>query len=460
MIKNNNLLVLMPDGIGVRNYLHTNLLKIDKFEISILNKFKSDSLNNLNRNDSIKFLKLKPYRESIASKFYRETIHLSRLRYNSNINNNKTILINFKVKGSSFSKMLFYKFVILYSRKKYKYQQIQELEKKYEKHIRKSDVYKYYYEYFKANRPSKLFCTHQRAVIAAPIFAAAKDANIKTATAIYSWDNLPKARLALRADDYIVWSPYMKKELKTYYPEIKDEQIEVLGTPQFQFHYDNTLFWSRSKLAAYYNLDSDKKWLCFSGDDKTTSPFDPDYLQDIAHVISNSNLINDWQILLRPVPVEGFQKYQHVIDQFPDLIKKAGAAWSLSSEWTDAYPEKEDLAILSNICEHSEAVINVGSTMALDFGMHHKPAIYINYEADSSSHWSIKRIYKFQHFRTMNGLEPVIWLYEKEELFEILTNLKKYHQKTKADMQQWCERIIPEKFRVESSKLINQFLYK
>jgi hypothetical protein len=39
-----------------------------------------------------------------------------------------------------------------------------------------------------------------------PICIAAKELNIPVITAIYSWDNLPKARLAVQADKYIVWS--------------------------------------------------------------------------------------------------------------------------------------------------------------------------------------------------------------------------------------------------------------
>ena len=84
------------------------------------------------------------------------------------------------------------------------------------------------------NAPEKLFCSHQRGVQCAPVFAAAKDLGIETITVIYSWDNLPKARMALQADKYLVWSDCMKEELKLYYPEIASNQIFITGTPQFE----------------------------------------------------------------------------------------------------------------------------------------------------------------------------------------------------------------------------------
>ncbi|SDH03503.1 hypothetical protein SAMN04488027_11811 [Psychroflexus sediminis] len=448
----------MPDGVGIKNYIYANVFNdLDK-SVTLLHKFKTETLKDFEIDDQIKFQHLRNYKETFFEKYYREKIHLSRLKYNASLKSNSSILSNYMPKKNKLSHKLFYSIVEISTRKNISKNHIHWLEKRYEKLLRKSRVYKEYYHFFKKHESSKLFCTHQRAIIAAPIFAAAKDAGIETITAIYSWDNLPKARLALRADKYIVWSPYMKNELKAYYPEIKNHQIKVFGTPQFEFHYDKSLLWTREKLAAYYHLDMNKKWLCFSGDDKTTSPFDQHYLKDIAKILSENELVNQWQILLRPVPVEGFDKYQEVIDQYPHLIKKTGAAWKLSSEWSDAYPKKEDLSVLSSLCEHADAVINVGSTMALDFGMHQKPAIYINYEAKENSYWSIKRIYKFQHFRSMENIEPVVWLDSPEQIIEILNNLDNYKQRTKKDMELWCEKIIPFNLRLESSQLIENEL--
>ena len=448
----------MPDGVGIRNYIYSS--DFDKFDvdIKILHNFNPNTINDFSLHESIKLEQLKTYEESFQEKFYRELIHLVRLKYNAKIKTNSSILSNYMPKKNALKLKLFYAIVEFCSKFYISQGQIQNLEIQYQKAIRSSKVYQYYFNYFKEHQPTKLFCTHQRAVIAAPIFAAAKDAGIKTLTAIYSWDNLPKARLALRADEYLVWSPYMKDELTTYYPEIKDQQIKILGTPQFQFHYDDSYLWTKEKLAEFYDLDLNKKWLCFSGDDKTTSPFDPEYLQDIAEEIYSSGLATEWQILLRPVPVEGFDKYQEIIDRYPKIIKKTGADWVMSSNWSDVYPKETDLNILSSLCEHANAVINVGSTMALDFGMHHKPAIYLNYEVKPNSNWSIKRVYKFQHFRSMGELTPVIWLNDKKDLPEIIMNLGKYHQQTKEDMQTWCERIIPKELRVSSSHLINQYL--
>jgi NADPH-dependent 7-cyano-7-deazaguanine reductase QueF-like protein len=454
----NDLIVLMPDGVGIRNYLYADVFKGKKQSPTILHNFKEDTVQKLEISKEFKAEKLIDYKETPKEKFFRELIHLTRLQYNAKLKQNSSILSNYRPKKNSFKLKLFYLTVETLAKAYNSLNQIEKLENKYNKAIRHSKVYKLYFNYFKTNTFNTIFCTHQRAVIAAPIFAAAKDAGLKTITAIYSWDNLPKARLALKADEYIVWSPYMKKELKTYYPDIQNHQIKILGTPQFQFHYDKSLLWSKEKFANYYQLDLNKKWICFSGDDKTTSPYDQDYLEDIAHQLSQSGLNREWQVLLRPVPVEGFEKYQPIIDKYPDIIKKTGAVWEMSSHWSDVYPHKKDLNVLSSLCEYAEGVINVGSTMGLDFGMHNKPAIYINYDTQENSNWTTKRIYQFQHFKTMKDLNPVIWLNSPDELPDILTKLQLHYKQTQQDMKSWCDKIIPENLRQNSSQLIRKAL--
>ena len=69
----------------------------------------------------------------------------------------------------------------------------------------------------------------------------------------------------------------MKKELVYYYPHVKEEQIIVTGTPQFEPHFDPELLISKEAFFEQYGLDLNKKYICFSGDDLVSSPHDPVY---------------------------------------------------------------------------------------------------------------------------------------------------------------------------------------
>ena len=45
----------------------------------------------------------------------------------------------------------------------------------------------------------------------------------------------------VETDYYCVWSDHMKREVLQYYPFVKENQVFVTGTPQFEPHYDNSL---------------------------------------------------------------------------------------------------------------------------------------------------------------------------------------------------------------------------
>ena len=118
------------------------------------------------------------------------------------------------------------------------YNKILNFEERSINHIPKNVVNAYTHE-LKAINPTSIFITHQRVPGLMHICVAAQQLCIKTATAIFSWDNLPKARLAVKTDDYYVWSQWMKDEMMAYYPEIPEENVKLVGTPQFEFYLDD-----------------------------------------------------------------------------------------------------------------------------------------------------------------------------------------------------------------------------
>lgn len=425
-MEKNKIFLLFPDGVGIRNYLYSNVFKDADKDLVLFHNFDSETVNAIKSNTVINDeITIPNYRESTKERFLRELICLSRLRYNKQLVNNESLLTNWNSNHKSISKKIFYKIIELLAPFFKKYSSILKLEEKYQKAIRQNSFYDEVKEILIKNKPKTIFCSHQRALKAATIFAVASDLGIKTTTVIYSWDNLPKARMALRADSYLVWSDYMKKELSLYYPEIPSSSIYVTGTPQFEFYenegniIDKEIFYSR------YNLDPNKRIICFSGDDTKTSPDDPSYLEDIATELIKANLQDKYQILLRRCPVDFSGRFDSVVKKYSNFIKEAAPLWYFNSskEWNAIYPSIEDVKLLVTTAFYSDIVVNVGSTMAFDFAMFNKPCVFINYDQQNKKEkeWSITTIYQFQHFRSMPNKNAVIWLDSKDEIVEKLT---------------------------------------
>lgn len=450
------IILLFPDGVGVRNYLYSNVFKSTSAALILFHNFDVQTIKAISENTAIKNnIRIPRYKESVKEKFLRELICLSRLHYNSKTVNNPSILTNWNWNQKSLVKRIFYKSIEKIAKYYKTYDAILALEKRYQKAIRKNKFYYNVKSIIEKLEPNLIFCSHQRGLQAATIFAAAHDLGIKTATVIYSWDNLPKARMALRADKYLVWSSFMKNEMSIYYPEIVSDSIYITGTPQFEFYKDEHYLMDRSKFFELYDLDCNKKIICFSGDDQKTSPDDPLYLKDIAEELIKSNLQETFQIVLRRSPVDFSGRFDSIVKMYPDLIKEIPPAWYFKSDrnWESIYPTINDLELLVSTVFYADLVVNVGSTMAFDFAIFSKPCVFINYDQEHKTvkEWFVNDIYQFQHFQSMPSKNAVVWLNHKNEIANKLTELS-YDSMA---MAQWKSLVIGD-YEIASATIIDK----
>ena len=438
---------LFPDGVGIKNYLYSNLthyLIEEGSELILWHHLNAKLLNEVKRYHNFNLETRKPpgYRETVKEKFLRESASYARLLHNKKITRNETILDNWNPAKKSIKHKIFYGLVECYGKSLKKYDQILNTERRHRNAVRNSKYFSDFLKFLEREKPDILFNTHQRAVAAIPAMEAAKMLGITTVTAIYSWDNLPKARLATRADYYLLWSEYMRRELKTYYPEIPEDRMEVTGTPQFDFYHDRSLWMEREEFCELYGLDPEKKIICFSGDDKRTSPYDPDYLADLAEAVMQMDPAERPQILFRRCPADFSDRYDAVLRQYVELITVADPLWNHDDDdWSLYYPSFDDVRLLVNIARHCDLVYNVGSTMAHDFAVFDKPACYIRYDQPHTVGWSVETIYRFQHFRSMEGLDAVVWIDGKEEILPKIRQALENPSEVARDRRKWLEII-------------------
>ncbi len=446
--------LIFPDGVGIRNYLYSDVFKNTDAELVVLHNFDEATELLLSELTTInQFIKLPTYQESFNEKFLRELICLCRLKYNAEKVQNSNILTNWRTDYKDLAKKVFYKLIAKISSRVTDYNSIIKFEQAYQRSLRKNGFYNQIDSLISSLKPDLVFCAHQRGIQCATVFAVAKDRNIPSSTVIFSWDNLPKARLALQADTYLVWSDYMKEEIKIYYPEIPADRVVVTGTPQFEFYNNAENIIAKEDFFKKYNLDHDKKIICFSGDDIKTSPDDPKYLYDLASELIKNDMQNDYQILLRRCPVDISDRFHQVVNQFPDLIKEAAPIWYFYSEssWSTIFALPEDVCLLVSTVYYSDIVINVGSTMVFDFAMFKKPCIFIAYnqEVKADQSWSVDIIYSFQHFRSMPNDSAVLWWKKKDEISNLI-KLAEYNQYTDI----WTDRILGD-YRHSSQRINN-----
>ncbi len=452
--------LLIPDGVGIRNYLYSDVLKHIKeagHEVVVWHSLSDEVIKIAEQMHgiSIEAHAFEAFPDPFFIRLYREASTYARLHLNAKAKNNETLLTNWNTKRNTLGKKVLYPLAEQLGKTLKSYKSVEKLESKIYKLQQKTTAFKRYQAQLKAMNVDVLFCTHQRVPHVVSTMLAAQSLEIKTVTSIFSWDNLPKARLPFRADKYLVWSDYMQEELQEYYPEIPKEAIVKTSTPQFDFYRDEQVLQSREAFAKQYGLDPLKKWVLFSGDDVVTSPFDAKYLEDTAQALSAEENI---QIIFRQVPVETAERYQSVLNQYKNIIH-INPEWQHGKSWGGFYPKFSDISLLVNLAKHCATVVNVGSTMALDFSNFNVPGLYINYDQPHSPNWTVEVIYRFQHFRSLEGLDPVGWINSKEEIAEKVSLALAQPEKIGPDRKKWFERIVqPDHHKTASQRIVEAIL--
>ncbi|MGB8703597.1 MAG: UDP-glycosyltransferase [Gillisia sp.] len=435
--------ILLTDGVGIRNYTQTNFQ--DKLPFSTLDVtwwnmsgmvLESQHFGKEITVDPAEINKLTPlysrarkrleldyWTEEFGDQVYKS--YKFPFAYNNVRNTAKSILNNLIIK-------------------KYKGKKgICKLRKKIEELERQTSYYKSCYHQLKEHKPDMVFSTSQRSTKTIAPLLAAKDLGITTASFIYSWDNVPKALLVNEPDFYFVWSDLMKRELLNYYEWIKPEQVLITGTPQFGPHYNRRRLLKRTEFFEKYNLSPEKQYVCYSGDDLTTSPLDHLYLRDLAMAVEELNSSGyNLAIIFRKAPMDGTERYDPILRKYSQVItsiepirKSFGSAWNL------LLPMEEDFYLLSNLCEHCEMVVNVCSSMVFDFAIHDKPCVYINYEQPELRRGirDIGQNYKYVHFRSMPSNDAVAWAESRSGLKAAVKHLLEDPAPTVEEAKEWLK---------------------
>jgi hypothetical protein len=469
------LLILIPDGTGIKNYLLSGFIKLasEKYDIILAHNFNLAMHKEINiSEDNFKHITIPIYKETFQHKFIRESLCYARLKYNSKLKANPSIMVNWRRRFNNISKKIFYKGVELYgSYLSQNYQRIKKKTEYYHHNLIRSSSIEAFSKVLESEAPHLILSTHQRSLYNVPFFASAKKLKIPTISFIYSWDNMPKARIPYFSNYFFVWSEYMKQEFDQYYPEIEKKNIKITGTPQFEFYSNKGIIETKSDYFNKHGLDIERPLVCYSGDDVLTSPFDADYLRDMAESFSQMEESQRPQIILRPCPVDDGKRFESVLAQYPNICY-APADWftdKTESHWAVKFPKQNDIKELVNLAFHADAVVNLGSTMAHDFAMFDKPAFYVNYMPQPSKqslnssyakNWSVKTIYKYEHFKSMANLGPVYWINQKQDFINIPDRINKHNSLKQKDQKQWRDKIIGKEIYKQSSQLIVEELQK
>lgn len=437
--------VLLADGIGLRNFAYSNFynLGIEKgFDVVFWNNTPFPLMDLGFEEIRIKGAKVNPLTDVYKNVKIQAELNLNVKKTKDNVYNTYRFPFYYNTIKKTIKSLMVQGLTVLYSSDN----GLLKIRKKMNEGERKTAYFQDCLQTLRTEKPAIVFCTNQRPVLSIAPLLAAQDLGIPTATFIFSWDNLPKATMVVETDYYFVWSEFMKKELMFYYPYIQGSQIFVTGTPQFESHFNLDKITPKELFFQTHRLDVNKKYICYSGDDVTTCPDDPQYLSDVATAVRQLNkegfLLG---IIFRRCPVDFSNRFDEVLEKNKDVITSIAPKWEkMGGQWNTVFPAQADVDLQRNIVFYTEMVINLGSSMVFDYVAHKKPCAFINYDVRKKvlRNWSVDKIYNYVHFRSMPCKESVIWLNSADEIVDKIKVGLNSTDEIVTNAQKWFETIL------------------
>jgi hypothetical protein len=197
-----------------------------------------------------------------------------------------------------------------------------------------------------------------------PLIREANRTGIPTLCVLYGWDNLTmNGFMPVRPANLAVWNALMKQEAVEIH-HYDAGVVRVVGPPQFDLYQDRDIFLPRDKFFGQLGLDPGKKVILFAT--ATLKWSDNTFILDIIErAIQRGALAKPCQVICRLHPLgkgkdrkvyELFRGSRHVkFDSTSRFIEPLG--------WT---PDLEDVVHIANLVYHSDVVVNIASTMAIE----------------------------------------------------------------------------------------------
>jgi hypothetical protein len=419
-----HLALLLPDGVGVRNFVLGSFLDHDPRveKIHVFHVIPEDHLTTYAspQEGRVVWHPMIGLADKPLPYLLRQSLNFAQMFW---VDNFAMQIVRDRPIGGSWKTKTVMNAARLLGRASASPRSMQRLDRWHARAASRAPEVQHYRSLFQKTQPTVLFCSHQRPATVIPAVLAAKSLGIPTATFIYSWDNLSsKGRIAAPFDHYLLWSDHMKGELLRFYPDVSPDRAHVVGTPQFDPYGDEKLLVSKQEFCRQLGADPTRPLICFSGGDAGNSREDHHHVRLLMELIRSGRIGGNPQVILRPAPVDEGTRYDSVRRDFPELIY-AQPEWlnTDSANWSAVMPLPKDIAFLANLTNHADLNINFASTMTLDFAIRDKPVINLVIDTCDPptygvSQWDFVR--QYEHYQPVIEFGAARFAHSADDLAE------------------------------------------
>jgi hypothetical protein len=237
-----------------------------------------------------------------------------------------------------------------------------------------------------------------------------------------SWDNFTNKLLPVRrVDRLIVWNDLMKQQavdLHGYQPD----EVRVAGAPQWDVYFRSAGA-SREAFCARIGADPSRRLITLSTTPRELYSHHDHVVRVLADAMNGGVWPQPAQLLVRLHPRDelsayaAFQGMPHVLIEKPFRTTRATSGDGLAVDIT-----AENQQHLADTMRHSDVVVNVASTLAVEAAIVDTPVVNISFDGERPSEWirSARRYYRFTHYVNVTRHDAARVAVTPEQLVECI----------------------------------------
>jgi CDP-Glycerol:Poly(glycerophosphate) glycerophosphotransferase len=258
-----------------------------------------------------------------------------------------------------------------------------------------------------------VFARHQPTLVAVstpglifaeiPVLRTARRRRVKTMAVDLSWDNLTNKLFPIRrVDRLIVWNQTMRREAHEFHGYELDE-IDIAGPPQFDGYFNGEPRSSRVEFCRRVGLDPSRRILALTTIPAEAYPRHDIVIDRLLEAIDSGTIAPPCDLLVRLHPRDDLRKYARYAGTPHVVIEKPFRETAKSGDGHGVDVMAENRRHLADTMCHSDVVINVASTIAIEASIFDTPVVNIAFDEDDAEKrpflTSPLRYYSYTHYQ-------------------------------------------------------------
>lgn len=259
------------------------------------------------------------------------------------------------------------------------------------------------------------------------LLEAANDLGIPTGVMIRSRDNLASKIPHLPdADTYLVWSEATQRYLLKMYPEISSEQVQVIGSPQFDHHFDPDYRLDRESFFSLIGLDANRPLIVYTMATPGLVDHEIEIAQHLADAANAGRFARNAQLLVRGHPRMFGSDVKLLHKEYPEAraypqptqVPYKSSAHEAAVVRSILDDEPIHLAMLA----YQDVQVNICGTMTIDSAIFDKPTVNVYYDLvrDIPPGLSVRRFYQRSDIKQMMSYQASRLANSPEECISLI----------------------------------------